>query len=204
MEKERIEFCLAIAGGSGVGKTFLAKQLLRRLGEDRCVILPMDRFYRDLRALPVAEREAMNFDHPKALDWDQFRFCFMELLEGRGVYVPIYDFCTHTRREIQEYVEAKPILIVEGLWALWPRWIRRALRMGIYTECPLEERFRRRVDRDLTERGRTVMEVFHRFYGQVVPMERRFVEPQRKWAHVILHSPWIEDQIQEITREIHT
>lgn len=203
MGKGGIEICFAIAGGSGVGKTFLAQQLLRRLGRDRCVILSMDRFYRDLRLLSAVEREAINFDHPKALDWSRFQVCFMGLLEGRGVYIPIYDFCTHTRQEVQEYVEARPILIVEGLWALWPRWIRRALGIGVYIECALEERFRRRLERDLTERGRTVMEVFHRFYGQVLPMERRFVEPQRRWAHVILHSPWTEDQIQEITQEIH-
>lgn len=178
---------VAITGGSGAGKTWLADRLQRLFGVQAGRIM-QDSFYRDRSHLPAEERSRINFDHPDALDWECFRETLAAMAEGREVRVPVYDFGTHCRAAVGETVAPRPIMIVDGLWLLHRPEIRPLFSLGIYVHCPEEERLRRRVARDTAERGRTEASVHEQFQATVAPMHRLFVDPQAQHADLTISS----------------
>ena len=178
---------VAITGGSGAGKTWLADRLQRLFGAQAGRIV-QDSFYRDRSHLPAEERSRINFDHPDALDWDCFRATLEALAAGRAARVPVYDFATHCRTTGGEAIEPRPIMIIDGLWLLHRPEIRPLFSLGIYMHCPEEERLRRRVARDTAERGRTEASVHEQFRATVAPMHRLFVDPQAQHAHLAISS----------------
>jgi uridine kinase len=179
---------VAITGGSGAGKSWLADRLQRLFGAQAGRLL-QDNFYRDRSHLPPAERARVNFDHPDALDWACFRETLEALVSGREAHVPTYDFSTHCRTAGTEAVEPRPIVIVDGLWLLHRPEIRRLFSLGIFVHCPEDERLRRRTVRDTAERGRTPASVEEQFRETVAPMHRLFVDPQARHADLVLPSP---------------
>lgn len=179
---------VAITGGSGAGKTWLADRLQHLFG-NQAGRITQDSFYRDRSHLPVEERGRCNFDHPDALDWD----CFRETLElvraGRETRMPVYDFATHSRGLGEQPVMPRPIMIVDGLWLLHRPEIRKLFSLALYIPCPEDERLRRRLARDPVERGRTADSVQAQFRETVAPMHRLFVEPQARFANLVVPSP---------------
>ena len=179
---------VAITGGSGAGKSWLADRLQRLFGAQAGRIM-QDSFYRDRSHLPPAERSRINFDHPDALDWDCFRETLQAVTEGREVRVPVYDFGTHCRTAGIEAVAPRPIMIVDGLWLLHRPEVRRLFSLGIFMHCPEDERLRRRVVRDTAERGRTLNSVHAQFRETVAPMHDQFVGPQARHADLVIPFP---------------
>ena len=177
---------VAIAGGSGAGKTRLARQLEAALDPDTTV-LALDDFYRDFSQLPVAARERVNFDDPEALDWNLVSKVLKRCRAGLSVRIPRYDFVTHTRRSEGRRIIPRGVVIVEGLWALLKPEVRALFDFRIFLECPARVRLERRVVRDVAERGRDAGSARRQFRERVAPMHNRFVEPQAHWADLVLN-----------------
>ncbi len=172
-------------GGSGSGKTWLADQLQKRFGK-KAARLSLDDFYRDLSHLSPKRRCKINFDHPRAIDWKDLERVLGEIAAGRPAETPRYEFSTHARLPKGKFVKPKPLIIIDGLWLLRRRAVRRFFSCRIFINCPRSVCLRRRIDRDLVERGRDAVSVRKQFLEQVVPMHERFVASQVRWANVVL------------------
>ena len=185
-------FAVAIAGGSGSGKTSLTRALVGAIGRLDCAVLDHDSYYRDLAHLPAAVRGETNFDHPESLDNELLARHIAELRRGTAVERPSYDFATHTRRAVTTRVESRPIILCEGILLLAVPELRDAFDLRVYVDTPADVRALRRVRRDIAERGRTVDSVVHQYLESVRPMHERFVEPARATADLVLgwqHTP---------------
>jgi len=180
---------IAIVGGSGAGKTFLANKLTTEFG-DSASIVRLDNFYKDLSHLDFTEREKTNFDEPSAIDWTEFKSVFETIISGKDAYLPVYDFCSHTRKPERLLFRATPVVIVEGLWLIHEAWLRKLFSFSIFVESSEKLRLERRIARDVNERGRTRESVISQFKKHVSPMHDKFVEPQKQFADFVLHSPW--------------
>lgn len=176
---------IAIAGGSGSGKTWLARAILRRL-RPHAALLSLDDFYRDLSDLPPARRERVNFDTPEALDWPLLGECLDGILAGRAVPLPRYDFTSHTRRGTRRRWKPRPIVLLEGLWPWQRPEFRTRFALRIFRDTPVGQRLERRRTRDVRDRGRTADSVDRQWRRQVQPMYRRHVASQRRHAHLVL------------------
>ena len=194
---------IAIAGGSGSGKTWLARELCRRL-EPHAAILSLDHFYADLSHLPPAERDAKNFDAPGAIDWPCVKACLEAIRRGEAPMIPQYDFATHTRLPRSRRWRPKPIVLVEGLWPWWRKELRPLYELKIFRAGTEEIRLGRRLVRDTQERGRTEDSVHQQWRRQVQPMYARFVRPQVLWADRTLPPEAPEWRLARLTRKIKT
>jgi uridine kinase len=188
---------IAVVGGSGSGKTWLAAELARWFGEE-AAHLCLDHFYRDLSHLPKMERARANFDDPAAIDWDSLRTVMEALERGATAQVPVYDFTEHVRKEETTLLECRPFVVLEGLWLLHPEWLREKFDVSVFVDCPEDTRLRRRVERDVLTRGRTEESVMKQFAEHVQPMHARFVEPQRELAMRRVSSPLLEMELDEL------
>ena len=177
---------VGVAGGSGSGKTTVVRQILRRLGPDRVRILHHDAYYRDYAHLPPDARAAINFDHPEALETDLLVAQLDDLLTGRPVEVPVYDFTTHTRKAHSIRVVPGEVIIVDGILVLSEPELRARMDIRIFVDTDADPRVIRRMERDMRERGRTLPSVVTQYLESVRPMHLDFVEPSRRWADVII------------------
>jgi len=192
---------IAIVGGSGSGKTWLAQRLCALLGGG-AVRLSLDDFYRDLSRLPPAERAAVNFDEPAAVDWRGVRRVLEACARETVVEAPRYDFTTHTRRPSPRRVAPRDFLVWDGLWLLHEAWLRAWFVAGVYVDCSPAVRLARRIARDTRERGRSEASVRRQFEAQVAPMHRRHVEPQRDWATCSVVSPVDEETLRGLADRV--
>lgn len=184
--RTRPPLLVAIAGGSGAGKTTLARWLTDSLHPIAVSLIPLDNYYRDLSHKPPADRAQTNFDAPEAIEWERLHSDLGLLLEGRSARIPCYDFHTHTRLEQTEERQPADVLLLEGLFALSDAWVRDRAAVRVFVEAAAETCLARRLDRDVRERGRTPGEVRRRFQEHVWPMFTRHVEPTREAADWIL------------------
>jgi uridine kinase len=185
-------FTVAIAGGSGSGKTSLTRALVEAIGRERCSVLDHDSYYRDLSDLPIEQRAEVNFDHPESLENGLLADHLQCLRDGRAVERPLYDFATHTRLPATTRIEPRPIVLCEGILLLAVPELHRAFDLRVFVDTPADVRALRRVQRDILERGRTVQSVVHQYLQSVRPMHERFVEPARSTADLVLgwqHTP---------------
>ncbi|HEY2329650.1 MAG TPA: uridine kinase [Verrucomicrobiae bacterium] len=192
---------IAILGGSGAGKTWLARRLQREFSP-QAARLALDDFYRDLSHLAPASRAEVNFDNPQAIDWPAFEKALRDCRNGRVTQIPQYDFVTHTRLPDGKIFSPRPLILVEGLWLLWSPQIAELFDLKIYLDCPQRLRLERRLFRDVAERGRTPDSVRCQFSETVAPMHEQFVAPQAKLADIILKQPPSEMELFEVTEAI--
>lgn len=191
---------IAVVGGSGSGKSWLASWLGTELG-GAAAHLCLDDFYQDLGHLPEHERDGVNFDDPAAIDWESLRGVLNCLECGEPARIPIYDFTTHLRKPETRAFGNPGLVVMEGLWLLHPEWLREKISVSVFVECPEDERLRRRIERDVFERGRTEQSVRRQFLEHVKPMHDRFVEPQRDWAMRRVNSPMEPHELADLLRE---
>lgn len=206
----RETFFIGIAGPSCSGKGTIAQALVSRWAEafpglpQRVVVLPQDAYYQDVVTLPPEERAIRNFDEPAAFDWPLMERQFRELVDGRVIHCPVYDFETHAR--LKEYREVGPadIAIFEGLLALYSESIRDMLSLRIYLDASDAVCRERRIARDVRERGRSRDSVERQFCETVQPMAERWVRPQRAFADVVVDGEGdIESGVAVIIAAIH-
>ncbi|UYL09526.1 uridine kinase [Bdellovibrio sp. SKB1291214] len=177
---------IGVAGGSGSGKTFFARELQSLLGKEHCSILYQDNYYHDQSARFDGDGGSVNFDHPESLDFSLLAEGLRILKEGKTLSVPLYDFKTHTRLPDTESKAPTRIVLVDGILILHSPEVRAELDEAIYFDTPEFIRFERRLQRDVQERGRTPEGVRKQFELQVRPMHNMFVEPSKEHAHRII------------------
>jgi uridine kinase len=182
----RIPLVIGIAGGSGSGKTTVAQTILQRVGPDQISFLQHDAYYKDLSGLPPTQRAEVNFDHPDSLETDLLSQHIKELKDGQAVNVPIYDFSTHSRTDKTYTVEARDVILVEGILIFAEAALRPLFDVKIFVDTDPDLRFIRRLQRDITERGRTTESVVKQYLSTVRPMHLEFVEPSKRYADVII------------------
>ncbi len=177
---------IGIAGGSGSGKTTVAQTILQRVGPDRIAFLQHDSYYKDLSGLPYAQRVEVNFDHPNSLDNEMLIHHIKTLKKGHKVEVPIYDFSTHSRTDKTFTVQPRPVILVEGILIFAEPLLRELFDVKIFVDTDSDIRFIRRLQRDISERGRTTESVIKQYQNTVRPMHLEFVEPSKRYADVII------------------
>ncbi len=182
--KKRI--LIGIAGGTGSGKTLVAKNLFRDLGSDRVVILQQDAYYKNVSYLPFEERAKQNFDHPDAIDSELLLKHIKDLLAGRAIQQPIYDFTVHLRKNETREIGGHDIIILEGILILYNPELRHLMDIKVYVDTDADIRFIRRLMRDTRERGRSMESVVKQYKESVRPMHLQFVEPTKRYADIIV------------------
>jgi uridine kinase len=177
---------IGIAGGSGSGKTTVAQEILQRVGPDRIAYIQHDSYYKDLTGLPPAQRAEVNFDHPNSLETELLISHIEQLKAGRSIEVPIYDFSTHSRTDKSFKVNPRGVIVVEGILIFADAALRSMFDVKIFVDTDADIRLIRRLQRDITERGRTVESVIKQYQATVRPMHLEFVEPSKRYADVII------------------
>jgi len=185
MPKQQGPLIIGVVGGSGSGKTTVARAILASAGVPAAFI-DQDAYYKDLAHLTLDERRQVNFDHPDALDNDLLVDHLKELAGGRAIEKPTYDFAAHTRAAETVRIEPAPIVLVDGILLFNEPRIRELLDIKVFVDVADDIRFIRRMLRDVAERGRTVEDVVRQYLATVRPMHIEFVEPSKRWADVII------------------
>jgi len=199
--KKGRRFVVGIAGGSGSGKTTLA---LRMIEESRKIgisgrIFHLDNYYQPLSHLSLKERQTYNFDHPKAIDFELAYRQLKKLCSGEAVEQPIYNFKTHTRRKKTCRIEPTQLIVVEGIYALYPQKFLKLYHYRMFVSTGIATAVLRRVRRDILERGRTMDGAKHQILATVLPMYENFGKPTQKNAHFSIN--WEGEDIPDKATE---
>ena len=181
-----VPLVIGIAGGSGSGKTTVAQGILQRVGTDRIAFLQHDSYYKDLGGLPPTQRSNINFDHPNSLETELLIQHIASLRDRKAVEVPIYDFSTDSRTGQTFTIQPRNVIIVEGILIFTEAALREMFDVKIFVDTDLDLRFIRRLERDITERGRSTESVIKQYLSTVRPMHLEFVEPSKRYADIII------------------
>jgi uridine kinase len=177
---------IGIAGGSGSGKTLVARTIVSDLGSDRVVIIDQDSYYKNLEDIPARDRDVRNFDHPDAFDSELLKRHIRELLEGREVQQPIYDYSEHRRLRESRRIGDHLVIVLEGILIFVDPELRALMDIKLFVDADADVRFIRRLRRDLVERGRSVDSIIRQYEESVRPMHMQFVEPSKRYADLII------------------
>lgn len=187
MEKPaRTPLVLGIAGGSGSGKSTIARAIRDALPPGKAVLLEQDHYYRSQSHLPKEERERVNYDHPDALELELLAEHVKQLRAGQGIDRPSYDFAIHDRTGASVRVEPSPVILVEGILVLYDAAVRAQFDVKLFVDTDPDIRVVRRIRRDLEQRGRTFTQIRKQYYETVRPMHLAFVEPSKREADIII------------------
>ena len=177
---------IGIAGGTGSGKTTVLEKIKSIAGKNKIGFLHHDSYYKDQSDKTFIERTKTNYDHPDSLETDLLISHLHDLIHGKAVSVPIYDFNQHNRMKEIEKITPTPIIIIEGILIFVDKKLRDIFDIKIFVDTDADVRFIRRLKRDITERGRTVESVTEQYLTTVRPMHLEFVEPSKRYADVII------------------
>jgi len=177
---------IGIAGGTGSGKTTVARSIYDRVGRGRIEWISHDSYYRNFDELDAEERKRINFDHPDSLESDLLVEHLDALISNRPVEIPIYEFASHLRSDRTHRVEPRKVIIVEGILVLAEKEIRQRIDIKLFVDTPPDIRFLRRLKRDIDVRGRSVDSVVAQYLSTVRPMHEEFVEPSKRHADLII------------------
>lgn len=177
---------IGLCGGSGSGKTTLAQEVTSLLGRHRATSISFDSYYHDLSHFRLEERALVNYDSPASLDVELLTDHLESIRRGRDIAVPVYDFSTHTRSGRLDLVEPTDFVVIEGILLFAFPEIRELLDVRVFLDCPADIRFRRRLRRDVEERGRTEDSVRRQWHQMVNPMHNLHVQPHAEHAHLVV------------------
>ena len=177
---------IGICGGTGSGKTTMAEEILRQIGDHRALLLHQDSYYRERSDLPLNERAQVNYDHQDAFDWPLLMEHVRGLRAGQPIDQPIYNFHTHNRMGQTLRIYPQEIIIIEGILIFENAELRSMMDIRIFVDTDPDVRFIRRLQRDTRERGRSLESVIEQYMETVRPMHLEFVEPSKRYADVIL------------------
>ena len=179
-------YFVGVAGGTGSGKTTVARAIAGGLPDGTATLIEHDAYYRDRPDLSYEQRSELNFDHPDALETQLLIDHIGALREGEGVELPEYDFATHRRSETRRRVEPQPVIVVEGILVFADERLRSQFDLKVFVDTDADIRVFRRIRRDIEQRGRTFASVREQYYSSVRPMHLQFVEPSKRWADIIV------------------
>ena len=177
---------IGIAGGTGSGKTTVARAIYDRVGRDRIEWIPHDSYYRNFEGLNPEEKHKINFDHPDSLESELLVRHLDVLCKGSAVDIPLYDFATHSRKTETQRIEPRKVIIVEGILVLAEADLRKRIDIKLFVDTPADIRFVRRLMRDIRSRGRSLESVVEQYVTTVRPMHEEFVEPSKRYADLII------------------
>ena len=177
---------IGIAGGTGSGKTTVVNNILQQLNAEGVNVLSQDNYYHDNHHLSLQEREALNYEHPKSIDFELLTKHVKSLKKGESIEQPLYSFVTHSRTGDYVTVEPKNVLIVEGILVLTNQELLKEFDLKVFVHADSDERLIRRIRRDTQERGRDLHEVLHRYQTTLKPMHQEFIEPSKNEADLIV------------------
>ena len=177
---------IGICGGTGSGKTTIARSIVETVGRDQVVLVEQDSYYRNFGDLPLDERHQANFDHPDSIDNEMLVNHLIRLKQGLTVEMPVYDMKTHTRSEEIEQIEPRPIVVLEGILIFSEPRVLDLVDIRIFVDTPDDVRLMRRMRRDIEERGRTWQMTLDQYERTIRPMHFEFVEPSKRHAHIII------------------
>jgi uridine kinase len=197
---------IGVAGGSGSGKTTVVRRIVETLGGADVTVLEHDRYYRDHPELRLEERAALNYDHPDSLETSLLVEHVQVLKGGRPVDVPVYDFARHARKTTRERLTPHAAVIIEGILIFADAELRALMDVKVFVDTDSDTRFIRRLQRDVSERGRTVDSVIDQYVNTVKPMHLEFVEPSKRYADVIVpeggHNQVAIDMLMTLIRSL--
>jgi uridine kinase len=177
---------IGVAGGSGSGKTTVVRHIIDTIGEENILLLQHDSYYRDLKHLSFEERTKQNFDHPSSLETELMIRHIKALKNGYQVEVPIYDFTRHIRKEETRQVNAKKVILIDGILIFNEKELREQMDIKLYVDTDDDIRLLRRIKRDIIERDRELDDVLNQYQKFVRPMHLEFVEPSKRYADIII------------------
>jgi len=177
---------LGIAGGTGSGKTTVVNQIVKQLPTDEVCVISQDSYYKATDSLSYEERTKINFDHPRAIDFDLLIKHLNELKKGKTINQPVYSFVTHNRTKDVVKTHPRKVVIVEGILIFNNQELRDLFDIKIFVHADTDERLIRRVRRDISERGRDIDEVLDRYQNTLKPMHQQFIEPTKNFADMII------------------
>jgi uridine kinase len=179
-------FVIGVAGGSGSGKSTVTREVLASIGPEMAAVVMQDDYYLDQTHLSPEERCKTNYDHPDAFDWPLMMRHVQALRRGEPIDMPVYDFSAHNRSSRTITVKPAPVIVIEGLFALYEPRLCKMMSLKIFVDTASDVRFIRRLQRDITERGRSTESVIQQYLETVRPMHKQFIEPTKRNADVIL------------------
>lgn len=199
-------FVIGIAGGSGSGKTTVTGEVMDAVGPQAVSIIELDSYYCDQSPLPFEERTRVNYDHPDAFEWPLLFDHISRLRSGEVVEVPVYDYRTHTRSSLTRRVGPSKVVVVDGILTLYEPDLRSLFDLKVFVDVDADLRFIRRMQRDISERGRTAESVVAQYLATVRPMHESFVEPTKRHADVIIphggRNPAVQGLLAALLREL--
>jgi len=195
---------IGIAGGTGCGKTTVVNQIINELPGEEVAVISQDSYYNDLSHLPYEERANINFDHPRAIDFDLLGEHLTALREGKPIDQPVYSFPKHNRTKDTIHTHPRKVMIVEGILILTHPAIRDMFDIKIFVHADSDERLIRRLKRDINERGRDIEEVLSRYQNTLKPMHDQFIEPTKEYADIIIPNNKYNTVAVDIVRTIIT
>jgi uridine kinase len=177
---------IGIAGGSGSGKSTVARKVAEALTGTSCAFLDMDAYYRNFAHLPLEERRRINWDHPDAFDLELLVAQLTRLVGGEAIDKPVYDFVTHVRSPLTLRVSPADVVVIDGILLLVDARVRQLCDVKIFVDTDADIRLIRRIRRDMAKRGRPLEEILEQYLSTVQPMHLQFVEPSKRYADVIV------------------
>ena len=185
-ESNNKPFVIGVAGGSGSGKSTVTREVLASIGPEMAAVVMQDDYYLDQSHLSPEERRKTNYDHPDAFDWPLMVQHVQALRRGEAIEMPTYDFAQDNRASETITVKPAPVIVIEGLFALYDADLRKMMSLKIFVDTAPDVRFIRRLQRDIAERGRSTENVIQQYLETVRPMHKQFIEPTKRRADVIL------------------
>jgi uridine kinase len=177
---------IGICGGTGSGKTTIARKIVESVGRENVILVEQDSYYRDLADVPLDERRQANFDHPDAINSELLVEHLMDIKNGIPTKIPIYDFATHTRKEEKQHIEPKQVIIIEGILIFALPHVLELIDVKVFIDTPDDIRLLRRIKRDIHERGRTLEQTLIQYEKTIRPMHYEFVEASKSFADIII------------------
>lgn len=177
---------VGIAGGTGSGKTTVVRKVAEAFANDQIVVIPQDSYYRDNKNISPEERQKINFDHPDSVEFALLSDHLRKLKQGKSVEMPLYSYLTCLRSEETITINPSRVVIVEGILILTDEDLRNLLDIKVYVDADADDRLGRVIQRDIAERGRSVMNVLERYHDTVKPSHLQFIEPSKRYADIII------------------
>lgn len=177
---------VGIAGGTGSGKTTVVKKLIKVFSGDEVIVIPQDSYYKDNRHISLEERQKINFDHPESVEFSLLIEHLKLLRNGQSVEMPIYSYITCLREKETIKVNPANVVLVEGILILADPGLRDMLDIKVFVDADADDRLGRVIQRDIVERGRSVLKVLERYHATVKPSHLQFIEPSKRYADIII------------------
>lgn len=198
--KRKLMYVIGIAGGTGSGKTTVAKKIIDSLPVNEVTLIPQDSYYIDATEMTLEERRKINFDHPSAFDWPLLIGQVKALKAGKAIEQPTYSYLECNRLKETLHIEPQKVTLIEGIMALANKELRELMDLKIFVDADPDERLIRVIERDIIERGRTVKMVMDRYRNILKPMHLEFIEPTKRYADLIIPQGGENEKAIEIMR----